>query len=403
MPTLTERKLTKDQAISIKEEPDLKHYSEYGILNYTDETIYVLSMAGDLEEIPPMSTSMQVIITRAKSVYIYHRKQTAPNDSTQRNTLAKELKDECMCSHKQDRNKYINTTNYTIPEMDLDENVFYLKQLGLVIGTDPNLVVNYIPVDNPYFVNIINKEIERKISGYNQAPWKFCFNDPDKRINHIYVSFGKTISQIPVMHDPAQDLFGVIEFVDKSQKRIKYTVDFKELINNKNHILLSIGEQDEVDQDVLCVGLSKDEVNKWIYEARVNNDRIYTKLDLDKHVKASVYQLEETCSKLKFENKTLQSELTSCNKLLNEYQKREEDVRQRDEKRRQEEFELIRMRAELASDELKSKTEDVKYRKEVTSAKASEVSSWSTIIKSIAVIIPVVIGLYYTFKKKAFC
>ena len=399
MPILNERPLSKDQALSIKEEPDLKHYNEYGILNYTNETIYVLSLGGDLEEIPPMSISMQVIMMRAKSVYIYHRKQTAPSEPTERNTLAKELKDECMCSNKIDRNKYLHTKQYLISEMDLDNNVFYLKQLGLIIGTDANLVMNYIPTENPYFLNLVNREVDRRLIGYVTSPWKFHFNDPDKRVNCIYVSFGKTISQIPVTHNPAQDLSGVIEFIDKNRKTIKYNVDFKELINTKDHILLSIGDDEDVDLDVLCIGLTKDEVNKWIYEARVTNDRIYTKLDVEKHVKASTYQLEEVITKFKSENKSLQFELTSCNRMLNDYQKREEEIRQREDKRRQEEFELIRLKTELASDELKSKTEEVKYKKEVKSANASEIASWSTIIKSAAVIVPIVVGLYYTWKK----
>ena len=327
------------------------------IINNTTIEVFACDFDGNRTPCPPVQPlgfAKQSLIVRYRSLD------------------ANRLKEERSQKPTQKPLQYIHG-QFEISAKDLKSgDVFYLKELGYTIGIDEQEVLLQHPKLDLTIQRVITETVFQELGGHQDSILKCIINDPLGRFKQAYIGIYGHVFQTKVSTNEHLEPRCDIYCRNLNGEYDVYSLELEALAKG-------LCEIKEFDESSMCICTDKETVHAWVFRTRGKNTIGFTKeeiekveKDLKKYYEAIISEKNDELKAAKHRydllNATLQTKLNQEMMLS----KHEHDKRQMDQD---------------------AKIEDLKYKKEVVSAKTADVAAVSNLIKAAAIIIPALVGL----------
>lgn len=358
-------------------------YQEIGIQNCSSHQVYICDSTGvcaTVETSPgPFNISEQKLV-------IYKRQTSGKRtfDNFQRETV--ERKDGLMAT----------MTEITISAM-LENGFVYIEALDLCVGLNKYDVLNNHPKID---ANIIKRygaiqNVERQAE--NTAPLKIIVNDPKGRTNRLYTHWGDHVVAIHVSNNANIEPMCRVLIATQSGQYSEYTFDLESILDSTQIECVT-------KQGVLCIAPTYELVARYVHTKKFSAGNLFTQQDVQRAVESETqkltYKLNEaqnTVTELKAQVDRLSAENRAYTELNANLQKRLADEENRRYESLKRTFDIDQTRRKMHHDECmaerRQSTEETKLEKEKESRESAKISTFGTIMKTIAVVVPVVITL----------
>lgn len=336
------------------------------VINNTFLDVYACDFDGNrtlCPQIRPSGYAGQSLIIRSRSMNNARMKEEATHHK-----------------YGQPDHKYTHC-QFEISVKDLQKgDVFYIKELGYTFSINEDEVL----LQHPKLDLTIEKKIAESIAqlkdSHQDAIIKCVINDPFGRFKNAYIGMYGHVFHVKVSNKEHLEAKCDIYCRNLNGEYDTYTVDIEDLAKG-------ICEIEEFDEKSMCICTDKESVHAWVFRNKGKYTAGFSKeeiekieKDLKKHYESIISERDEEIKSLKHRNDLLS---TSYQEHL-----QRETLRAKH---------LHETKSMIHGEAI----EDLKYKKEVVSARASDISATSNIVKAAGIIIPAVVGLAIFFSKSA--
>lgn len=360
----------------------LSLYQEIGMHNCGSHPVYVCDSTGNCMTV---ETSPGPFNVDEQKLVIYKRQ-----------TFGKRTFDGFQKEVMKNDGLMATMTEVTLSAM-LENGFVYIEELDLCVGLNKYDVLNNHPKIS---TNIVKRygalqSIERTAD--NTAPLKIIVNDPKGRTDKLYTHWGDHVVAIHVSNNKNIESMCRVLIATQSGQYSEYTFDLEGILDSTQIECVT-------KQGVLCIAPLYDMVARYVHTKRFSTGNLFTQQDLQRAVESETqklsYKLSEaqnTVAELKSQVDRLNVENRAYVELNSNLQKRITDEENRKYESVKRNFELDQTRRKISHDEnmaeRRQSTEETKLEKEKESKKSAEISNFGVVMKTIAIVVPVILTI----------
>lgn len=290
------------------------------------------------------------------------------------------MKDEATISYPKKERKYTHC-QVVIPVKELQTgNVFYIRELGYTFSINEQDVLLKHPKLDLTIQKKIDDSVEQRLDSHQDAIVKCIINDPLGRFRQAYIGLYGHVFQTKVLNKENLEARCDIYCRNLNGEYDIYSVNIEDVVKG-------LCEFAEFPTGALCISAEKESVHAWIFRNKGKAAVGFSKeeiekieKDLKKYYESILGEKDEEIKLLKHRNDILSNTFQT---------------------RLNHEMMMSKHRHETNQFACTERLEDLKYNKEVVSAKSADITATSNIVKAAGIIIPAVIGLAVFFSKQA--
>lgn len=379
-------------------------YTEYQIINYMGEPIFVQDANGVEQQIDAVYT-----IDGCRRIEILIRKNNGPRST---NHMVREIWEG-------------NIEKLTINVHELDERPVYIRELNLLFYVSSTRIGTTHPQIGNDLVSSMDDVSQIVNNSFSEAVTSIVVNDPKNRLPGLYTSINGIVCCVVVNKDADQPeccqlFFRTSNGPNKFHQRI---IEFDTIIDSNGVIDMPGNEK-------IYLATTKEKIQQVHEQERLEREALMTPEMLDQYKVKHAERHAQTMEDLKSDKTELGNQLKIVEeKHKQELQKKEVqigdlklDLEDKDKqlKKMTNRLELVqdqldaalklddntlkreRIRTHTVNEEAKRDTAELKLQKEETSLRGTQASTVSTVVKSAAIIVPIVAtGLIWLMRTPA--
>lgn len=335
------------------------------VINNTFLDVYACDFNGNrtlCPQVQPVGYNRQSLIIRTRSMD------------------RRRMKEEAAFRYSKEPQKYTHC-QFEIPVRDLQKgDVYYVKELGYTFSINEEEVL----LQHPKLDLTIEKKIADTVQiikdSHQDAIFKCIINDPFGRFKTAYLGFYGHVFPVKVSNKEHLEAKCDIYCRNLNGEYDIHSIDIEELTKG-------LCEIKDMDDNILSICADKESAHAWVFRNKGKYTSGFTKeeiekieKDLKKHYESILSEKDEEIKSLKHKNDLLST-------AYQEHLQRETLKAKH----------LHETRSMIHD----SQIENLKYQKEVVSARSADISATSNIVKAAGIIIPAVLGLAIFFSKQA--
>lgn len=290
------------------------------------------------------------------------------------------MTEEAKISYPKKEKKYTHC-QVEIPVKELQTgNVFYIKELGYTFSINEQDVLLKHPKLDLTIQKKIDDSVAQRLDGHQDAIVKCIINDPLGRFRQAYIGLYGHVFQTKVLNKENLEARCDIYCRNLNGEYDVYSVDIEDVAKG-------LCEFSEFPEGSLCISSEKESVHAWIFRNKGKAAVGFSKEEIEKIEKDLKKYYESIIGEKDEEIKTLKHRNDILNNTF--------------QTRLSHEMMLSKHKHETNQFVNTERMEELKFNKEVVSAKSADITATSNIVKAAGIIIPAVIGLAVFFSKQA--